>query len=90
MKLIVFCYYTYVAMKGTSLVGLLSAKVFFMYEVHMKRQANLQLFSAGELALAQYAQALREVAKLLDVSPHDLRYRFGYRMAESVPLHRLA
>jgi len=24
------------------------------------------------------------------VSPHDLRHRFGYRMAESVPLHRLA
>ena len=29
-------------------------------------------------------------AKLADVSPHDLRHRFGYRMAESVPLHRLA
>jgi integrase/recombinase XerD len=29
-------------------------------------------------------------AKLPDVSPHDLRHRFGYRMAESVPLHRLA
>ena len=28
--------------------------------------------------------------KLVDVSPHDLRHRFGYRMAESVPLHRLA
>src|SRR2546423_10984478 len=28
-------------------------------------------------------------AKLADVSPHDLRHRFGYRMAESVPLHRL-
>jgi len=24
------------------------------------------------------------------VSPHDLRHRFGYRMAESVPLNRLA
>jgi integrase/recombinase XerC len=22
--------------------------------------------------------------------PHDLRHRFGYRMAEKVPLHRLA
>jgi len=30
------------------------------------------------------------VAKLDDVSPHDWRHRFGYRMAESVPLHRLA
>ena len=23
-------------------------------------------------------------------TPHDLRHRFGYRMAEHVPLHRLA
>lgn len=29
-------------------------------------------------------------AKLLDISSYDLRHRFGYRMAESVPLHRLA
>lgn len=29
-------------------------------------------------------------AHLADVSPHDLRHRFGYRMAESAPLHRLA
>jgi len=28
-------------------------------------------------------------AKLADVSLHDLRHRFGYRMAEVVPLHRL-
>jgi integrase/recombinase XerC len=56
----------------------------------MKRQTNPQLSTAGELALTQYEQALREVAKLLDVSPCDLRHRFGYRMVESVPLHRLA
>lgn len=29
-------------------------------------------------------------ASLVAVSPHDLRHRFGYRMAEAVPLHRLA
>ncbi len=29
-------------------------------------------------------------ANLHDVSPHDLRHRFGYRMAGTVPLHRLA
>ena len=29
-------------------------------------------------------------AHVSDVSPHDLRHRFGYRMAQSVPLHRLA
>ncbi len=29
-------------------------------------------------------------ARLEDVSPNDLRHRFGYRMAAQVPLHRLA
>jgi integrase/recombinase XerC len=29
-------------------------------------------------------------AQVSDISPHDLRHRFGYRMAEVVPLHRLA
>jgi integrase/recombinase XerD len=29
-------------------------------------------------------------AKVADLSPHDLRHRFGYRMAEVVPFHRLA
>src|SRR2546426_2908033 len=29
-------------------------------------------------------------AKLINVSPRNLRHRFGYRMAESVPLHWLA
>jgi integrase/recombinase XerD len=30
-----------------------------------------------------------EEAKLRDVNPHDLRHRFGHRMAGTVPLHRL-
>jgi integrase/recombinase XerD len=29
-------------------------------------------------------------AQVADISPHDLRHRFGYRMVEVVPLHRLA
>jgi integrase/recombinase XerC len=36
--------------------------------------------------VAKYA-ALAQVA---DLSPHDLRHRFGYRMAARTPLHRLA
>ncbi len=36
--------------------------------------------------IKKYAQR----ANVRDVSPHDLRHRFGYRMAESVPLQRLA
>jgi integrase/recombinase XerC len=30
------------------------------------------------------------LAWLPDVSPHDLRHRFGYRLAAATPLHRVA
>ncbi len=36
--------------------------------------------------VAKYAA----LSKVEDVSPHDLRHRFGYEMAKRVPLHRLA
>jgi integrase/recombinase XerC len=44
----------------------------------------------SERALGYIITKYANLAKLTDVSPHDLRHRFGYRMAESVPLHRLA
>jgi len=44
----------------------------------------------SERALGYIVKKYATCAKLPDVSPHDLRHRFGYRMAESVPLHRLA
>jgi len=50
-----------------------------------KRHARLTERGLGYL-VTKYV----EQAKLHDVSPHDLRHRFGYRMAEVVPLHRLA
>jgi integrase/recombinase XerC len=43
-----------------------------------------------ERALGYLVKKYAQHANLRDVSPHDLRHRFGYRMAESVPLHRLA
>jgi integrase/recombinase XerD len=43
-----------------------------------------------ERAFGHMLQRYAARASLMDVSPHDLRHRFGYRMAESVPLHRLA
>jgi len=43
-----------------------------------------------ERALGYLVRRYATHARLADVSPHDLRHRFGYRMAESVPLHRLA
>lgn len=36
--------------------------------------------------IKKYARA----AGVADLRPHDLRHRFGYRMAQVVPLHRLA
>ncbi len=43
-----------------------------------------------ERALGYLITKYAELAKVADVSPHDLRHRFGYRMAATVPLHRLA
>ncbi len=44
----------------------------------------------SERALGYIVKTYAIAAKLVDVSPHDLRHPFGYQMAESVPLHRLA
>lgn len=58
---------------------------------------GLYLFPSEQTGQALTARALGHLikkyslkAQLKDVSPHDLRHRFGYRMAEFVPLHRLA
>jgi integrase/recombinase XerD len=50
-----------------------------------KKHARLTQRGLGYL-IKKYADR----AQVRDVSPHDLRHRFGYRMAQSVPLHRLA
>ncbi len=50
-----------------------------------KQPAPLTERGLGYL-VAKYAR----LAKIADLSPHDLRHRFGYRMAQTVPLHRLA
>ncbi len=43
-----------------------------------------------ERGLGYLVKKYADQAKLRHVSPHDLRHRFGYRMATSIPLHRLA
>jgi len=43
-----------------------------------------------ERGLGYLIKKYAERARILDVSPHDLRHRFSYRMAALVPLHRLA
>lgn len=50
-----------------------------------RRGEHISAQQLGEI-VTRYAR----LARVEDVSPHDLRHRFGYRMAEGVPLHRLA
>lgn len=43
-----------------------------------------------ERGLGYLIKKYAQLARLPWVRPHDLRHRFGYRMAQVVPLHRLA
>lgn len=43
-----------------------------------------------ERAVGYLIKKYARQAQLGHVHPHDLRHRFGYRMAASVPLHRVA
>ena len=43
-----------------------------------------------ERELGYLIKKYAEKASVHNISPHDLQHRFGYRMAEVVPLHRLA
>jgi integrase/recombinase XerC len=53
----------------------------------LSQRTGTQLTPRGVgFLIKKYAQK----AGLPDLRPHDLRHRFGYRMAETVPLHRLA
>jgi integrase/recombinase XerD len=53
--------------------------------VSQKTQKNLTARGVS-FVVKKYAQK----AGLPHLRPHDLRHRFGYRMAERVPIHRLA
>ena len=45
-----------------------------------------------DLAIGTWHISIRRfpLSEVEDVSPHDLRHRYGYEMAKRVPLHRLA
>ena len=45
----------------------------------------------GERMVQLIVKKYAALAKIKDLSPHDLRHRFGYRLAEAnVPIHRIA
>lgn len=55
--------------------------------VFVSQRTKTKLTPRGiSYVLAKYA----DQANIENLRPHDLRHRFGYRMAERVPLHRLA
>ncbi len=49
-----------------------------------------ELRPIGARGLGYVVKRYAALARVEDLSCHDLRHRFGYRMAERVPLHRLA
>ncbi len=53
----------------------------------LSEKRHAQLTGRG---LGYLVQKYAERAHIRNVSPHDLRHRFGYRMAAVVPMHRLA
>lgn len=45
----------------------------------------------GERMVQLIVKKYAAMAKIKDLSPHDLRHRFGYRLAEAhTPIHRIA
>jgi integrase/recombinase XerD len=64
-------------------VPTLSAKSTFLFPSGKTKEA------LSERALEYIVKKYARMARLPNVSSQDLRHRFGYRMAEAVPLHRL-
>lgn len=71
-------------------------KVLGDYRKHLPADASYLFCSTKtgealtERGLGHLMKKYTRLAGLTNISPHDLRHRFGYRMAEKVPLHRLA
>jgi integrase len=54
------------------------------------RHLYTSMYGCDILPLTYLNSTKKGKNKRLYVSPHDLRHRYGYRLADSVPLHRLA
>ena len=62
----------------------------FLFPSRKRGDSDGVVGPVGERALIYIVSKYADHAKVRDLSPHDLRHRFGYRMAQTVPLHRLA
>ncbi|HLZ22361.1 MAG TPA: tyrosine-type recombinase/integrase [Ktedonobacterales bacterium] len=62
----------------------------YLFPSRKRGESGGDVGPVGERALVYIVSKYAEHAHVRDLSPHDLRHRFGYRMAQTVPLHRLA
>ena len=62
----------------------------YLFPSRKRANSSAGVGPVGERALIYIVSKYAEQARVGDLSPHDLRHRFGYRMARTVPLHRLA
>src|SRR5439155_1757163 len=74
----------------TSYVQTLPEGANFLFPSRKRGGSSAGVGPVGERALIYIVSKYAEQARVRDLSPHDLRHRFGYRMAQTVPLHRLA
>lgn len=74
----------------TSYVQTLPDGAGYLFPSRKRGGSSAGVGPVGERALVYIVNKYAEQARVRDLSPHDLRHRFGYRMAQTVPLHRLA
>jgi integrase/recombinase XerD len=74
----------------TSYLQTLPHESTYLFPSRKREDSNGDVGPVGERALIYIVSKYAEQARVRDLSPHDLRHRFGYRMAQTVPLHRLA
>jgi integrase/recombinase XerD len=74
----------------TSYLQTLPSESTYLFPSRKRGESDGDVGPVGERALIYIVSKYAEQARVRDLSPHDLRHRFGYRMAQTVPLHRLA
>ncbi len=74
----------------TNYLPTLPSETAYVFPSRKRGRAGETAGRLGERALVYIISKYAGQARVVDVSPHDLRHRFGYRMARTVPLHRLA
>jgi integrase len=72
----------------TNYLPTLPSETAYVFPSGKRGQAGETAGPLGERALVYIICKCAGQARVVDVSPHDLRHPFGYRMARTVPLQR--